>query len=72
MLRVQGGATLSALMEATGWQSHSVRGFLSGKLSKQLGLRVESSRRDGQRVYALIPSAGEESATGMIDAVEVR
>ncbi len=51
--------TLQALMEASGWQAHSVRGFLSGKLSKQLGLRVESFRREGERVYAL-PSAAQE------------
>ena len=53
LLRRPGGATLSVLMEATGWQAHSVRGFLSGKLSKQLGLPVESWRQDGERVYAL-------------------
>ncbi len=53
MLRSPDGATLEALMKATRWQAHSVRGFLSGKLSKQLGLAVESFRRDGQRVYRL-------------------
>ncbi len=38
-------------MQATGWQAHSVRGFLSGKVSKQLGLPVTSFRREGERVY---------------------
>jgi len=61
LLRAPGGTTLAALMEATGWQAHSVRGFLSGKLSKQLGLRVESSRREGQRVYALAPRTNDEA-----------
>jgi hypothetical protein len=53
MLRAPEGTTLEALMKATRWQAHSVRGFLSGKVSKQLGLPVESFRRDGQRVYRL-------------------
>ncbi len=53
MLRAPDGTTLEALMKATRWQAHSVRGFLSGKVSKQLGLPVESFRRDGQRVYRL-------------------
>ena len=53
MLRAPEGTTLDALMKATRWQAHSVRGFLSGKVSKQLALRVESFRRDGHRVYRL-------------------
>ena len=60
LLRTPGGATLQALMEASGWQAHSVRGFLSGKLSKQLGLPVASFRRDGERVYALPPVAAAQ------------
>jgi hypothetical protein len=47
------GAALSVLMKATGWQAHSVRGFLSGKVSRDLGLPLESFRRDGERVYRL-------------------
>jgi hypothetical protein len=49
------GASLQALMKATKWQAHSVRGFLSGKVSKRLGLQLYSFRRDGERVYALQP-----------------
>lgn len=55
LLQAPGGATLAALMQATGWQAHSVRGFLSRKLSKELGLQLASFRRDGERVYALQP-----------------
>jgi uncharacterized protein DUF3489 len=41
-------------MSATGWQAHSVRGFLAGTLRKKMGLAVDSSKReDGQRVYAI-------------------
>ena len=54
MLRKAEGATLAEIMKATGWQSHSVRGFLSGNLGKAMGLKIESNKRtDGQRVYHL-------------------
>ena len=55
LLRKPKGATLHALMRATGWQTHSVRGFISGHLKKKLGLKVRSSQRDGERVYSLKP-----------------
>ena len=58
MLREPNGATLHELMAATAWQAHSVRGFLSRKVSRDLGLPVRSFRRDGERVYALtLPDA---------------
>jgi len=47
------GATLQAIMRATGWQTHSVRGFISGHLKKKLGLKVRSSKREGERVYSI-------------------
>jgi hypothetical protein len=53
MVRSPNGATLKALMKATRWQAHTVRGFLSRKVSKNLGLLVDSFRRDGERVYAI-------------------
>ena len=53
LLRQPAGASLASIMAATGWQSHSVRGFISGQLGKKLGLRVKSFQRDGERVYRL-------------------
>ncbi len=50
-LRSATGATLKQLMTLTGWQSHSVRGFLSAQVTKRMGLRVKSSKRDGERIY---------------------
>ncbi len=47
------GATLQAIVRATGWQTHSVRGFISGQLKKKLGLKVRSFQRDGERVYSI-------------------
>ena len=54
LLQRKGGATLTQIMKATGWQAHSVRGFISGALGKKMGLTVESAKRkDGERVYTI-------------------
>ena len=53
LLESPSGASLKAIMSATGWQAHSVRGFISGQLGKRLGLRVKSFERDGERVYLI-------------------
>jgi hypothetical protein len=53
LLKQSGGATLQGLMVATGWQAHSVRGFISGHLLKRLRIHVQSLRRDGERVYKI-------------------
>lgn len=52
LLKRPDGATLKDIMAATGWQAHSVRGFISGSLTKKMGLNVESlKRQDGERCY---------------------
>jgi hypothetical protein len=54
MLRRADGATLKNIMDATDWQAHSVRGFISGGLGKKMGLTVESFKRpDGERAYRI-------------------
>ena len=54
LLRRKEGATLADLTKATGWQPHSVRGFLSAQVGKKLGLKLVSTKReDGQRVYQI-------------------
>lgn len=53
-LRAPEGATITEIMAATGWQSHSIRGAMAGILKKKLGLTVTSAKIDGRgRVYAL-------------------
>jgi hypothetical protein len=51
MLQSPAGATISAMMQATGWQQHSVRGFLAGVVRKRLKLKLGSKKVDGTRVY---------------------
>jgi hypothetical protein len=54
LLKRPDGATLQALMKATGWQAHSVRGFLSGTVRKKLGLTIVSTKaEDGERSYSV-------------------
>ena len=54
LLKRTGGVTAKELIKVTGWQPHSVRGFLSGTVRKKMGLTVESSRReDGERAYLI-------------------
>ena len=54
LLKRPDGATLAELMKATGWQAHSVRGFLSGAVGKKLGLRVTSIKAEsGERSYSV-------------------
>jgi hypothetical protein len=47
------GATLEEMCTASGWQPHSVRGFISGSLKKKMGLTVLSAQQDGVRTYRI-------------------
>jgi len=52
LMRRSKGATLAEIMKLTGWQAHTVRGFVSGTLIKKLGLKVESFRsEENERTY---------------------
>ena len=55
LMKQPGGTTLKAIMEATSWQAHSVRGFISGTLGKKMGLKVLSTRgENGARSYSIL------------------
>ena len=62
-LRTAKGVTVAQIAEATGWQLHSVRGFLSGSVKKKLGLNLVSEvAKDGTRRYRVIVAAAEGDA----------
>jgi hypothetical protein len=54
LLRAKNGTTLAEIMTATGWQRHSVRGFLSGTIVKKMGRTIDTGKNDaGERTYKL-------------------
>jgi hypothetical protein len=64
MLRAPGGTTIAAIMTATEWQQHSVRGFLAGVVRKKLGLNLVSEPTDKGRVYRIKDGTTWSAASG--------
>jgi hypothetical protein len=60
MLQSPAGATIAAMMQATGWQQHSVRGFLA-VVRKRLKLKLGSKKVDGNRVYQIASGDSRKS-----------
>jgi hypothetical protein len=53
MLRAPNGATIEAMVHATGWRQHLVRGFLAGVIRKKLGLNLQSIKDKAGRIYGI-------------------
>ena len=78
MLQSPAGMTIAAMMKETGWQQHSVRGFLAGVVRKKLKLKLSSKKIDGNRVYCIGGSDSAKStrpiasAAGLTDMPRVK
>ena len=57
MLRSPAGTTIAAVMKATGWQQHSVRGFFAGVVQNKLRLKLDSKKIDGNRIYRIVDAS---------------
>ena len=66
-LRSPSGATIDAMMKATGWQQHSVRGFLAGVIRKKLKLNLVSEAGVNGRVYRITGDAPRSQASVQSD-----
>jgi uncharacterized protein DUF3489 len=60
MLQDRAGTTIEAIMGVTGWQEHSVRGFLAGVVRKKLGLNLVSEAAVDGRVYRIIGAPADQ------------
>ena len=63
MLRSPAGTTVEAVMKATGWQQHSVRGFFAGVVQKKLRLKLNSKKIDGNRIYRIVSASSARSSS---------
>jgi uncharacterized protein DUF3489 len=63
MLRDRAGTTIVAIMAATGWQQHSVRGFFAGVVRRKLGLNLVSEPGESGRVYRIVDEATSPAKT---------
>jgi hypothetical protein len=66
MLQDRSGTTIGAIMAATGWQQHSVRGFFAGVVRKRLGLNLVSEPSDGGRVYRIVGDTATSAKAGQV------
>jgi uncharacterized protein DUF3489 len=62
LLSAPNGTTIAGIMRCTGWQPHTVRGFLTAVVRKKLGLRLESEKARSERVYRIVSGGTSKAA----------
>jgi hypothetical protein len=62
------GASIATVTRSTGWQPHTVRAFLAAVVRKKLGLRLESEKTDGERVYRIVAAKASGDAMSVPSA----
>jgi DNA invertase Pin-like site-specific DNA recombinase len=68
MLSQAEGTTVAAIMEATGWQQKSVRGFFAGIIRKKLGLMLKSEKANGERRYWIVTNKKPNPGVAVADS----
>ena len=64
MLEARQGATIATIVKATGWQPHSVRGFLTAVVRNKLDLTLVSEKTGEERVYRIVAKAAPSKRKG--------